>query len=205
MIETNQPNFYSFDHPTHTHKMECASKYVDMNIDAEITVECDEADDVMDFSSSDFENFTYTPSTTTTSSSSSPAAPAAIPKRKRKVLKANTNVISIKLGTLTQDVALATGMLINLLVLICSFYCVDVNLLFSSLQGDPLFCSKCGTAFSAIDASKLATSSADEKEKGEPSWKCCFCNTTNELNLDPEEVPFFCLCPNSPLLKQKSH
>jgi hypothetical protein len=110
--------------------------------------------------------------------------------RKRKVRKANTNVISVKLGTLTQDVPVATGTPPKLLLLLLQW---PTALLTSRLcrVGDPVFCAKCQAALSAIDVAKMASEGKD-KEKSTPVWHCLFCGTNNELNLDEEEVCTTC-------------
>lgn len=106
--------------------------------------------------------------------------------RKRKVRKANTNVISVKLGTLTQDVPVATGTPPKLLLLLLQWPTALLTSRFCRV-GDPVFCAKCQAALSAIDVAKMASEGKD-KEKSTPVWHCLFCGTNNELNLDEEEV-----------------
>jgi len=142
--------------------MECGSAWVDMNADSEEEVEFDEDEDLLERNETS-EQGLFDMVTTSSSAAPPPPPPApSVQKRKRKVRKANTNVISVKLGTLTQDVAVATG--------------------------DPVFCVKCQAALSAIDVAQMAAEGKD-KEKGARVWHCSFCSTDNELNLDDEEMP----------------
>eukprot|EP01119_Soliformovum_irregulare_P010427 TRINITY_DN2560_c0_g1_i1.p1 TRINITY_DN2560_c0_g1~~TRINITY_DN2560_c0_g1_i1.p1 ORF type:complete len:705 (-),score=229.00 TRINITY_DN2560_c0_g1_i1:13-2127(-) len=90
-------------------------------------------------------------------------------KKKTRVRKADTNVISINFGTLMENVQLSTG--------------------------DPVFCGSCN----AVLSSTSVLESAPEAPKDEMStpimsapgrvWKCEFCNATNGVDIEPEEIP----------------
>jgi hypothetical protein len=108
------------------------------------------------------------------------------------VRKANTNVISVKLGALTQDVSIATG------TTALSCYSARSKIQWSNAllgfmhEGDPVFCTQCQAALSATDVARLASEGKNknkEKEEYAQVWHCLFCGTDNELNLDEEEVP----------------
>jgi len=91
-------------------------------------------------------------------------------RRVKRVRKANTNVVSVKLDTLTEDVVVATG--------------------------DPTFCEKCSAAFSQLDCPPKEQEGEEKgKEKEEEAmevqktWTCKFCEHVNPLNLEEEELP----------------
>lgn len=90
-------------------------------------------------------------------------------RRRKRVRKANTNVLSVKLGTLTEDAVVATGGKNNERE--CIKKTLIVKLFFFS---DAQFCDKCGAAFSHLDWQKPEE---EEGEKGKEieapkTWAC---------------------------------
>ena len=77
----------------------------------------------------------------------------------------DTNVVQISLGSLGDEVALATG--------------------------DPVFCEGCGAVFNHI--SRIVPAEKEDADvaasDGEGTWKCEFCFTNNAIMLDEEEIP----------------
>lgn len=53
-------------------------------------------------------------------------------------------------------------------------------------SGDPVFCRHCGAAFNMFSRIE-----EQKKDEGEPCqvWTCEFCNTKNDVMLEPEEIP----------------
>lgn len=78
---------------------------------------------------------------------------------RRFVQEIDTNVFKISFNTLKNDAELATG--------------------------DPIFCSQCKAVFNSF--SKVEEVKGDGEEK--QIWKCEFCNTENEVDLEEEEKP----------------
>jgi hypothetical protein len=95
----------------------------------------------------------------------------------KRIRNLDTNVVSVKLGFLKEQVQMATG--------------------------DPIFCS-CAAALSSVDtlSSNIAdlspdgasstTNSSDEPDNNDPDnkfWRCSFCNKVNSALISEEEVP----------------
>jgi hypothetical protein len=88
----------------------------------------------------------------------------------RKVRKADTNVVSVNLGTLAGGKKQA-------------------------VTGDPLFCGQCKAIFSHLSKHGSLDIGDEPKDKGkfekkdEPEfWRCEFCGFANPFELAPEEV-----------------
>jgi len=79
-----------------------------------------------------------------------------LPKQKYK-RGIDTNIFSLPLSVLKDEVELATG--------------------------DPLYCQYCSGIFNKH--SKLEDSKGEEEQK----WICEFCNFSNTVDLEPEEIP----------------
>jgi hypothetical protein len=166
--------------------MQCASKWVDLNEDEDEEIDFAEEENLLERTS-----FQHVAKSRTSTTSSAQPQQQQQQKKKRRVRKANTNIIEVALGTLTEDVTVATG--------------------------DPLIC-KCGAAFSHLDVQKMrkkpeeeavligssstsdsetttsTTTSSDEKGKEKSTaiageWVCSFCSGTQEMRLDEEELP----------------
>ena len=59
-------------------------------------------------------------------------------------------------------------------------------------SGDPTFCKQCHAAFnifSVIQQRKTLPQLGEAEPLDEQVWTCEFCNTENEVNLEPEEIP----------------
>ncbi len=53
-------------------------------------------------------------------------------------------------------------------------------------SGDPVFCKLCNAAFNIY--SKIEEVKKDEGEPNQ-AWTCEFCNTRNDVSIEPEEIP----------------
>lgn len=84
--------------------------------------------------------------------------------RERHVRRADTNVLSLDLGTLSKDADLATG--------------------------DATECERCAAVLSSVSILKEPSSDDSEGDDGATHlWKCEFCGLLNRLELDEMEVP----------------
>lgn len=72
----------------------------------------------------------------------------------------DTNVLSIKFAFLSEKVGYATG--------------------------DPTFCKNCT---SVLNKNSRLKPSSDEKDDDVTIWECEFCNFTNKIQIEPEEIP----------------
>eukprot|EP01132_Coremiostelium_polycephalum_P003644 gene3644-4538_t len=168
--------------------MECGSRYAYIGDDEEVDMILDHDSIQVDLDSEnedDHSTTTTTTSSTTRNTDSKRKKKTVIPTSinnnnnnnnninqvKTRVKKSNTNVLLTKLGTLSDESSMATG--------------------------DPIFCKSCKAVLSNINNFKeiklsngvsqenVPTGGGVEKDK----WICEFCNTENEVQLVPEEIP----------------
>lgn len=68
-------------------------------------------------------------------------------------------------------------------------FCLNLSTLKNASEiasGDPIFCTNCNAAFNIYSRVE-----EEKKDEGEPCqfWKCEFCNTKNNVMVEPEEIP----------------
>jgi hypothetical protein len=102
-------------------------------------------------------------------------------KEIRAVRKADTNIVSINLGSLSDAADVVA-------------------------TGDPTFCSQCGAVLNSfsklkdlrqVPSESTSNNNTNQQEstvEGNLIWECEFCGQKNRINLDPEEV-----CLQNPL------